>query len=127
MIEIENKQFLIDRFGRWPSFHDGEVVRVKFEREGPDAPFMECDIHVFNMTDDVDGSGHYDLNIMHLSQFGSAASALSPSSGGIIRMLFRDFTSHLSNRAAPMIGKSGPLRWKYPLCMNARRNYSAKL
>ena len=46
-IEIENGHLLTDRFGRWPSFHDAEVVRARFERAGEDAPFMECDIHLF--------------------------------------------------------------------------------
>lgn len=60
-IKINNDNLLIDRFGRWPSFHDAEVIRVRFEREGSDAPFMECDIHVFEMTSEVDSSGHYVL------------------------------------------------------------------
>jgi len=61
MIEIENIHLLIDRFGRWPSFHDAEVVRARFEREGEDAPFLESDIYVFEMTQDVDAKGRYVL------------------------------------------------------------------
>ncbi len=60
-IKIENEEVLIGRFGRWPSFHDAEVIRARFEREGSDAPFMESDIHVFEMTSEVDSSGHYVL------------------------------------------------------------------
>lgn len=60
-IKIDNDNLLTDRFGRWPSFHDAEVIRARFEREGLDAPFMECEIHVFEMTSEVDASGHYVL------------------------------------------------------------------
>ena len=60
-IVIENEQLLTDRFGCWPSFHDAEVVRARFERKGADAPFMEVAIHVFKMTSDVDAKGHYVL------------------------------------------------------------------
>jgi hypothetical protein len=59
--KIENASLLTDRFGYWPSFHDAEIVRARFEREGPDAPWMECDIHVFEMTPEVDLEGHYVL------------------------------------------------------------------
>lgn len=58
---IENEELLTNRFGRWPSFHDAEIVRAKFERQGDDAPYLECDIHVFEMTPEVDATGHYVL------------------------------------------------------------------
>jgi len=60
-VRIENQELLIQRFGRWPSFHDAEIVRARFDREGVDAPYMECDIHVFEMTDEVDSRGCYVL------------------------------------------------------------------
>jgi len=58
-VQIENGQLLTDRFGYWPSFHDAEIVRARFEREGADAPFLEFDIHVFEMTSDLDEKGRY--------------------------------------------------------------------
>lgn len=61
MTEIENGHLLIDRFGYWPSFHDAEVVRARFERDGEDAPFLECVIYVFEMTKEVDEKGFYEL------------------------------------------------------------------
>jgi hypothetical protein len=61
MITIENEHLLTSRFGRWPSFHDAEIVRARFERQGADSPFLECEIHVFEMTNDVDRTGHYVL------------------------------------------------------------------
>ena len=59
--QIKNAHLLIDRFGYWPSFHDAEILRARFERDGPDAPWLECDIHVFEMTSEVDTSGQYVL------------------------------------------------------------------
>jgi len=59
MVRIENQELLTQRFGRWPSFHDAEVVHVRFERGGLDAPYMECGIHVFDMTSEVDARGCY--------------------------------------------------------------------
>jgi hypothetical protein len=61
MTEIQNGQLLTDRFGRWPSFHDAEVVSARFERRGADAPFLECGIHVFEMTGAVNSTGYYVL------------------------------------------------------------------
>lgn len=60
-VKIENEHLLTDRFGRWPSFHDAEIVSARFERSGPDAPFLECDIHVFEMTTEIDEAGFYIL------------------------------------------------------------------
>jgi hypothetical protein len=42
-------------FGRWPSFHDAEVVSLKLERAGQ----SQLSIHCFHMTSQVDASGHY--------------------------------------------------------------------
>lgn len=61
MVRIENQELLTQRFGRWPSFHDAEVVHVRFERGGFDAPYMECGIHVFETTSEVDARGYYVL------------------------------------------------------------------
>jgi len=69
MIKIENAHLLTKRFGRWPSFHDAEVVSARFERRGEDAPFLECDIHVFETTSDVDANGHYVLKNHTLVSF----------------------------------------------------------
>jgi hypothetical protein len=69
MTETENSHLLVDRFGRWPSFRDAEVVRAKFERGGEDAPFLECDIYVFDMTDELDSKGYYLLKNKTLVTF----------------------------------------------------------
>jgi len=48
-------------FGRWPSFHDAEVIRVSLDRTGSEGPILDAVIHVFEMTSDVDPKGYYIL------------------------------------------------------------------
>ena len=49
--KIEDSQLLTDIFGRFPSFHDAEVMSVKLERkEKRRLPTLELTIHVFEMT-----------------------------------------------------------------------------
>lgn len=45
-------------YGRWPTFHDAEVKSITLQR-GPGEPFMDCSIHLFEMTSDISPSGHY--------------------------------------------------------------------
>ncbi len=66
---IENAHLLTDRFGQWPSFHDAEIISARFERSGPDAPYLELDIHLFEMTSKVDADGHYVLKNHTLARF----------------------------------------------------------
>jgi hypothetical protein len=41
-------------FGRWPSFHDAEVLRFCVTRAPEDVgPSIEADLHVFEITDEV--------------------------------------------------------------------------
>src|SRR4051812_6473706 len=58
---VQNEDGLTARFGRWPNFHDAEIVRARLERRGPDAPFLELEIYVFEVTRDVDARGHFIL------------------------------------------------------------------
>ena len=58
---IENAELVTGIFGRWPSFHDAEVVRVTLDRSGPDGPTLEAQIHVFGLSGEVDPKGHYVL------------------------------------------------------------------
>ncbi|MBI3847584.1 MAG: hypothetical protein HY292_23370 [Planctomycetes bacterium] len=59
MTPFENAERLISVFGRWPSFHDAEIVRIALERGGPDGPSLAAQIHVFAMTPEVDARGYY--------------------------------------------------------------------
>ncbi len=58
-MKIDNEQLLTSRFGEWPSFHDAEIVSAQFQRQGTDAPLLECDIHVYQMTKEIDPAGYY--------------------------------------------------------------------
>ena len=60
---IEGHERVIERFGKWPSFHDGEVHRVVFDRtpesssgNGRSAPSIELDIRGWIMRPRDDGS-----------------------------------------------------------------------
>ena len=48
---------LVSRLGYWPSFHDGEVLWFRLDREptalGP-GPTLEVMVHAFQLTDDTD-------------------------------------------------------------------------
>lgn len=61
MREVENAEALVRLFGRWPSFHDSEVIRIVLDREDPAGPSLRAQIHVFEMTDQIDKRGHYVL------------------------------------------------------------------
>jgi len=61
--KIENSQLLTDIFGRWPSFHDSEVMRIVLNRGDVQRfdPYLEATIHVFQMTAEVDEHGKHVL------------------------------------------------------------------
>ncbi len=50
---------LIELLGRWPSFHDAEVVRLSLDREGIDGPSLHLAIHLFEVSAEVGPSGPY--------------------------------------------------------------------
>jgi immunity protein 50 of polymorphic toxin system len=58
---IKNEEMLTAIFGRFPSFHDAEIVSIHLERNGEGAPFLEAKIHVFGATNKVDATGSYIL------------------------------------------------------------------
>jgi hypothetical protein len=47
--------------GGWPSFHDSEVVRFTLDRGGEYGPSLDAEIHVFDMTSEVDAKGYFVL------------------------------------------------------------------
>ena len=54
MAEIENAHLLEDVFGRWPSFHDAEVLRIVLDRGNVETlPTLEAQIHAFEMTSEI--------------------------------------------------------------------------
>ena len=49
---------IVQRFGRWPSFHDAEVVRVVLDRAGI---VLELQIKVALMLAETDAAGYFKL------------------------------------------------------------------
>lgn len=70
-MQIPGADELIKVFGRWPSFHDAEVVRFLLERAEPlgAGPNIVADVHAFEMTDQVGGDGAYVLRNHTLVSF----------------------------------------------------------
>ncbi|HEY1792396.1 MAG TPA: Imm50 family immunity protein [Opitutaceae bacterium] len=54
-----NHQAVVDRFGRWPAFHDANVL--KYEPLVPEEPSIGLTLHTWNMTSEVDGKGFFVL------------------------------------------------------------------
>lgn len=64
MIPIVNSEVLEHIFGKWPSFHDAEVIEVRLDRgklsaDGTDPPTLQIDVHLFDMTTEVSPGGTY--------------------------------------------------------------------
>ena len=61
--KIKNSNLLTRVFGRWPSFHDAEVISIELFRKdgGISSPNLRSRIHVFEMTPEVDAKGFYVL------------------------------------------------------------------
>ena len=60
---IINSAAIVSVFGRWPSFHDAEVLRLELFRQidAPFGPALVAEIHVFSMTSKVDERGYFVL------------------------------------------------------------------
>lgn len=64
---IEGFQEVIDRFGRWPSFHDGEIHRIILDRTvrsacGSYTPSVEIHLRGWIMGSEVTDEGHFKLH-----------------------------------------------------------------
>lgn len=64
---IEGHEQVIARFGQWPSFHDGEVLRVLLDRlsqsaSGAYVPTVELHVRGWIMGPEVTEEGFYKLN-----------------------------------------------------------------
>lgn len=63
---IENHQLVLEHFGQWPSFHDGEVHRLVLDRmrqhqSGAYYPSIELFVRGWIMTSEVTKEGYYKL------------------------------------------------------------------
>jgi len=69
---IKNSERLTSIFGRWPSFHDADVIWLRLDRGATslrDGPTVETLIHAFEMTSEVNAAGFYVLRnhvLVHL-------------------------------------------------------------
>ncbi|HYX71270.1 MAG TPA: Imm50 family immunity protein [Nitrososphaera sp.] len=61
--KIQDSHLLTDILGRWPSFHDAEVLRIVLDRNGARTftPYLQATIHIFEMTSQIDERGGYVL------------------------------------------------------------------
>jgi Immunity protein 50 len=61
--KIKNSSLLTDIFGRWPSFHDAEVISIELFRDpnGTNEPSLRAKIYVFEATPEVDSRGFFIL------------------------------------------------------------------
>jgi hypothetical protein len=65
---IEGSEKLIGIFGRWPSFHDAEVIELRLRRDAEDSkekgqagPLLTVKVHLWETTSEVDSNGFYVL------------------------------------------------------------------
>lgn len=71
---IDGFQKIIDRFGRWPSFHDGEVHRIVLDRtarspSGSNMPSVEIHLRGWIMGPEITDKGFYELHNDSVVQF----------------------------------------------------------
>lgn len=63
---FEGAELLTNWFGKWPSFHDAEILSVTMHRAGSDPhghrrPIISVEMHAFQMTPETDGKGFFKL------------------------------------------------------------------
>jgi hypothetical protein len=58
---LDGARELHNWFGYWPSFHDGEILRLELNRSGPST----LAIHTWEAISEVDGNG-YNVSTKHL-------------------------------------------------------------
>lgn len=70
--KISGKEQVLERFGRWPSFHDAEVLRINLDRRDPEQrrfPTLEIAIHCWERSENLLASGHFETSnhsLIHL-------------------------------------------------------------
>jgi hypothetical protein len=65
---IPGSEKLLAIFGRWPSFHDAEVIQIQLSRVHAgnrsnryEGPVLFARVHTWDITNEVDSTGHYVL------------------------------------------------------------------
>jgi hypothetical protein len=107
MTRIKNEKALTDIFGRWPSFHDAEIISIYLDRSGQDGPSLEAKIHLFEMTNRVDAKGYYVLKNHILVTFRFRA---YPKNGranqGCLNLVLEKLSRGIQDRPADNMGDS---------------------
>ena len=59
LVHIKGAKLVTDVYGRWPTFHDAEVLRIVLDRgTSVDGPTLAMDIRTFEMTNETDAKGY---------------------------------------------------------------------
>ena len=65
---VQGSENLLAIFGRWPSFHDAEVIEIQLSRVRAgsrsnryEGPLLLARVHTCDISDEVDSTGHYVL------------------------------------------------------------------
>ena len=62
LVHIKGAKLVTEVYGRWPSFHDAEVLRIVLDRgTSVDGPTLAMDIRTFEMTNETDANGYFIL------------------------------------------------------------------
>lgn len=59
---IENSELVSKIYGKWPSFHDFEIIRIQFDRDAPEEPSgpqISAFVHMWQITGETDETGKY--------------------------------------------------------------------
>lgn len=62
-MDFEGSHLLIEKFGKWPSFHDSEIRRLALAtpKIHGDLASLEMVVHCWELSSDIDETGHYIL------------------------------------------------------------------
>jgi len=56
LADVAGARMVFDRFGRWPTFHDAEVISIQLDRDGPS---LIMETYVFQTTSEKDLRGYF--------------------------------------------------------------------
>ncbi len=66
---IIDAEKVVARFGKWPHFHDMEVVSLKLDRRGENSPWIEFVVFAWSYTGHIAPEGHYEQETHTLIRF----------------------------------------------------------
>ena len=62
MAQVVNAELIWNHFGRWPAFHDAEIVKVIFETHPATGRYsITFTVEAFEMTRNVSAQGYFEL------------------------------------------------------------------